>query len=64
MLDTQPESEQRWREELAILSRLTPALMSIYGWSAPAVGDAVERAAAVGRQLESSADLAPSIANL
>ena len=64
MLDTQPESEPRWREELAILSRLTPALMSIYGWSAPGVGDAVERAAAVGRQLESSADLAPSIANL
>jgi len=64
ILDTPPESEQRCREELAILSRLTPALMSTYGWSAPEVGDAVERAAAVGRQLESSADLAPSIANL
>jgi class 3 adenylate cyclase/predicted ATPase len=64
MLEGQPESAQRCREELAILTRLTPALMSIYGWSAPEVGDAVERAAAVGRRLESSADLAPSIANL
>ena len=63
-LDGQPESEARRREELAILSRLSPALMSIYGWSAQEVGDAVERAAAVGRRLQSSADLAPSIANL
>jgi predicted ATPase len=64
MLEDQPESAPRWREELAILSRLTPALMSIHGWSASEVGDVVERAAAVGRRLESSADLAPSIANL
>ena len=64
LLDGQPESAEHWREELAILSRLSPALMSIYGWSAPEVGDAVEHAAAVGRRLESSADLAPSVANL
>jgi predicted ATPase len=64
MLDGQPGSAQRWREELAILSMLSPALMSIYGWSAPEVGAAVERASAVGRRLESAADLAPSVANL
>ena len=38
--------------------------MDVYGRSAPEVGEVVERAAEVGRRLESSADLAPSIANL
>jgi predicted ATPase len=39
-------------------------LMNVHGRSAPEVGDAVERAAEIGRRLESSADLAPTIANL
>ena len=64
LLKTQPETAERWRAELAVLSELSPALMSVHGWSAPEVGEAVERAAAVGRRLESSADLAPSIASL
>jgi predicted ATPase len=63
-IEAQPETAERWRTELSILSQLAPALMSVQGWSAPEVGEAVERAAAVGRRLESSADLAPSIANL
>jgi class 3 adenylate cyclase len=64
LLDAQPETAERWRAELAILSRLSPALLSVYGRSAPQVGEAVDRAVQVGRQLETSADLAPSIANL
>jgi len=64
MLETRPESAERLRIELAVLSQLGPALMSVYGWSAPEAGEIVERAAKIGHRLESSADLAPSIANL
>jgi len=64
LLETQPETAKRLRIELAVLSQLGPVLMSVYGWSAPQAGEAVERAAKIGRGLESSADLAPSIANL
>jgi class 3 adenylate cyclase/predicted ATPase len=60
----QEETTDSWRAELSILSILSPALMGVYGWSAAEVGHAVERAAEVARRLESSADLAPSIANL
>jgi class 3 adenylate cyclase/predicted ATPase len=63
-LDKQPETAERWRTELGILDRLIAALMNVYGRSAREVGDAVERAAEIGRRLESSADLAPTIANL
>src|SRR5215468_2732687 len=58
-----PESE-RSRTELAILSQLGPALLSVYGWSAPEVGDAFERAEDLARQLASSVDLAPPLAGL
>ena len=64
LLETQPETAKRLRIELAVLSQLGPVLMSVYGWSAPQAGEAVEWAAKIGRGLESSADLAPSIANL
>jgi class 3 adenylate cyclase/predicted ATPase len=64
LLETEPESAERWRDELAVLSQLVPALMHVYGWTAPEVGEAAERAAAVGRRLKSSADIAPSVANL
>ena len=64
LLKTRPESAERLRIELAVLSQLGPALMSVYGWSAPEAGEIVERAAKIGRRLESSPDLAPSIANL
>jgi hypothetical protein len=64
LLATQPDAVERWRTELAILDRLSAALMNVYGRSAPEVGDAVERAAEIGHRLESSADLAPTIANL
>jgi class 3 adenylate cyclase/predicted ATPase len=64
LLDAQPETAERRRAELAILDRLIAALMNVHGRSAPEVGDAVERAAEIGRRLESSADLAPTIANL
>ena len=64
LLEAQPETNERWRTELAILSQLGPALMNVHGWAAPEVGEVVERAADVGRRLESSQELAPSIANL
>jgi class 3 adenylate cyclase/predicted ATPase len=63
-VEVQPEAAERWRTELAILSQLTPALMSVHGWSAQEVGEAVERATGIGRLLESATDLAPSVANL
>jgi class 3 adenylate cyclase/predicted ATPase len=54
----------RSRTELAILSQLGPALLSVYGWSAPEVGDAFQRAEDLARQLASSVDLAPPLAGL
>jgi class 3 adenylate cyclase/tetratricopeptide (TPR) repeat protein len=59
-----PESTDRLRTELAILSQLGPALMSIHGWAAPAVGEVLERATNVARQLEASRDLAPPLTSL
>ncbi|MFY9837252.1 MAG: hypothetical protein WAK55_12430 [Xanthobacteraceae bacterium] len=58
------ESTDRLRTELAILSQLGPALMSIHGWAAPAVGEALERATNVARQLEASRDLASPLTSL
>jgi hypothetical protein len=63
-LEAQPQTSERWRTELAILSRLGPALMSVHGWAAGEAGEVVERATEIGSRLESSLDLAPSIANL
>jgi predicted ATPase len=63
LISKQEETAERWRDELGILSLLSPALMGVHGWSGEEVSDAVERAAEVARRLESSADLAPSIAN-
>src|SRR5262249_52746624 len=63
-LETQPERTERWRPELAVLSLLSSALMSVHGWSAPEVKETIERATQVGHRLEISADLAPSIINL
>jgi class 3 adenylate cyclase/tetratricopeptide (TPR) repeat protein len=50
--------------ELAILSQLGPALMSIHGWAAPVVGEVLERATSVARQLETSRDLAAPLTSL
>ena len=52
------------RTELTILSQLGPALMSIHGWAAPAVGEVLERATDVARQLEASRDLASPLTSL
>jgi class 3 adenylate cyclase/tetratricopeptide (TPR) repeat protein len=64
LLEAQSQTSKRWRTELSILSQLAPALMSFHGWAAVEVGEVVERALEVGRRLESSEELAPSIANL
>jgi class 3 adenylate cyclase/tetratricopeptide (TPR) repeat protein len=58
------ESTDRLRTELTILSQLGPALMSIHGWAAPAVGEILERATNVARQLEASRDLASPLTSL
>jgi len=62
--EKQPPSNARSRTELAILSQLGPALMTVHGWSSPEVGDAFERAVDLARQVESAADLAPPLAGL
>jgi predicted ATPase len=59
-----PPDIGRSRTELAILSQLGPALMSVHGWSAPEVGVVFERAEDLARQLESSVDLAPPLTGL
>ena len=46
-----PPDIGRSRTELAILSQLGPALMSVHGWSAPEVGVVFERAENLARQL-------------
>ena len=60
----EPSGMVRSSTELAILSQLGPALMSVHGWSAPEVGAVFERAEELARQLESSVDLAPPLAGL
>jgi predicted ATPase len=62
--EKQPPDVGRSLTELAILSQLGPALMSVHGWSAPQVGIAFERAEHLARELESSIDLAPPLAGL
>jgi class 3 adenylate cyclase/tetratricopeptide (TPR) repeat protein len=64
LLEQNPQTSDRFRTELAILSQLGPALMSVHGWGAADVGEVVERASEVGQQLDSSLETAPSIANL
>jgi class 3 adenylate cyclase/tetratricopeptide (TPR) repeat protein len=64
LVEEQPQTNERWRAELTILSQLGPALMSVHGWAAIEVGEVVERATEVGRLLESSHEIASSIANL
>jgi class 3 adenylate cyclase/predicted ATPase len=60
-LNRLPEGSDRARTELAILSQLGPALMSLHGWPAREVGEVFERADTVARGLELSADLAPPL---
>jgi len=62
--EKQPPDVERSRTELAILSQLGPALMSVHGRAAAEVGAVFERAEEVARQLESSVDLAPPLAGL
>jgi class 3 adenylate cyclase len=57
-------SVERSRTELTTLSQLGPALMSVHGWAAPAVGEVLERATTVARQLEASRDLVSPLTSL
>ena len=64
LIEKQPPTDARSATELAILSQLGPALMTIHGWTAPEVGIAFERAEHLARELERSKDLAPPLAGL
>jgi predicted ATPase/class 3 adenylate cyclase len=59
-----PAGIERSRTELAVLSQLGPALMSVHGWAAPEVGEILERATNVAQQLETSRDLAAPLTSL
>jgi hypothetical protein len=63
LLNEHAQTTERCHVELAILSQLGPALMSVHGFAAE-VGEVVERATELGQQLASSQETAPSIANL
>jgi tetratricopeptide (TPR) repeat protein len=60
----QPASVESSRTELAILSQLGPALMTVQGWATPEVGEVLERATIVAKQLETSRDLAAPLTSL
>ena len=64
LLGEQPDTVERSRNELAILSRLGPALMSSHGWASPEVRVAFERAAVVAKRLGNSVELAPPLLGL
>ena len=55
--EKQAPDEERSLTELAILSQLGPALMSVHGWSAAEVGTAFERAEYLARELKRSSRL-------
>jgi tetratricopeptide (TPR) repeat protein len=63
-IEQQPRTASRLAIELAILSQLGPALMTIHGWTAPDVGAVFERAEHLARELDRSKDLAPPLAGL
>ena len=64
LLGEQPDTVERSRNELAILSRLGPALMSSHGWASPEVRVAFERAAVVAKGIGNSVELAPPLLGL
>ena len=64
LISGQPDTPERSRNELAILSRLGPALMSIHGWASPEVGASFERAAVVAKRFGNSVELAPPLLGL
>jgi class 3 adenylate cyclase/predicted ATPase len=59
-----PAGIERSHTELAILSELGPALLSVHGWTAPQVEEVFERATNVAQQLETSRDLAAPLTGL
>jgi class 3 adenylate cyclase/predicted ATPase len=64
LLSEQQDTVERSRNELAILSRLGPALMSSHGWASPEVRVAFERAAVVAKGIGNSVELAPPLLGL
>ena len=64
LIEAQPDGAEKRRSELSILSQLATPIMSVYGWAAQEAGEIVERAAEIGRRLDSSPDIAPAVANL
>jgi tetratricopeptide (TPR) repeat protein len=46
-----PENAIRMNRELSVLTALAPALMAVYGWAAPVVGETCKHAIELARQL-------------
>jgi predicted ATPase len=59
-----PAGTERAHTELAILSELGPALLSVHGWTASQVEEVFVRATNVAQQLETSRDLAAPLTGL
>jgi class 3 adenylate cyclase/tetratricopeptide (TPR) repeat protein len=64
LLERRPESSERVRQELGVLSLLGPALMNVHGWAASEVGCTFDRARETARKLESSIDVAPPLVGM
>lgn len=50
-LEQLPQDSARVDRELSVFASLAPALMAVYGWAAPEVGEACRRAIELARQL-------------
>ena len=60
-LEQLPEDETRMDRELSVLSALAPALMAVYGWAAPEVGETCRRAIGLARRLGANERIYPPL---
>jgi len=56
-----PEDAARMNRELSVLTALAPALMTVYGWAAPVVGETCERAIEIARRLGANERMYPPL---
>jgi tetratricopeptide (TPR) repeat protein len=60
-LEQLPEDATRIDRELSVLTALAPALMAVYGWAAPVVGETCKRAIELARRLEAHDRMYPPL---
>jgi hypothetical protein len=60
-LERLPEDVTRLDRELSVLTALAPALMAVYGWAAPVVGQTCKRAIELARRLEAHHRMYPPL---